>query len=375
LVEENRRRQETEMALRMSEEALALGQRISRSGSYIWNGLTGERYWSKELYNVFGLPQEDVGPGTQAILERIHPEDVAFYQQTVEQAARDRTPFRQKFRVVVPDGTVKYLEVLGEPSGVSSFVGVVTDFTDRHTTELALQNAKLELSKASRATTMGELAASIAHEINQPLASIVSNASAGVRWLNRPVPDIPEALGGLRDIVKDGKRAGEIIRALQSLAKEAKPSFVTTYVDNVVREVFELAAAEIEQRSLVVRLDLAANRSVLADRVQLQQVLFNLVMNAADAMSHLDARQRLLTVTSSVDDRGAVIVSVQDNGSGISEDIAPRIFDAFFTTKSTGMGMGLAICRSIVEAHGGTLSAAPGEPRGTVFVFSLPVAS
>ncbi len=375
LVEENRRRQETEMALRMSEEALALGQRISRSGSYIWNGLTGERYWSKELYNVFGLPQEDVGPGTQAILERIHPEDVAFYQQTVEQAARDRTPFRQKFRVVVPDGTVKYLEVLGEPSGVSSFVGVVTDFTDRHTTELALQNAKLELAKASRATTMGELAASIAHEINQPLASIVSNASAGVRWLNRPVPDIPEALGGLRDIVKDGKRAGEIIRALQSLAKEAKPSFVTTYVDNVVREVFELAAAEIEQRSLVVRLDLAANRSVLADRVQLQQVLFNLVMNAADAMSHLDARQRLLTVTSSVDDRGAVIVSVQDNGSGISEDIAPRIFDAFFTTKSTGMGMGLAICRSIVEAHGGTLSAAPGEPRGTVFVFSLPVAS
>ncbi|MGF6933504.1 putative ATPase/signal transduction histidine kinase [Paraburkholderia sp. UCT70] len=375
LLEENQRRQETEMALRMSEEALALGQRIGRSGSYIWNTLTAERYWSKELYSVFDLPMDAGSPGTQTILDRIHPEDVALYQEVVERAARNRTSFRQKFRIVLPDGTLKHLEVLGEPSGVSSFVGVVTDVTDRHTTELALQNAKLELAKASRATTMGELAASIAHEINQPLASIMSNASAGVRWLNRPVPDLSEALNGLRDIVKDGKRAGDIIRALQSLAKEAKPSFVPTYVDNVVREVFELAAAEIEQRGLVVRIDLGANCSVMADRVQLQQVLFNLVMNAADAMGHLDARQRLLSVTSNVGDQGSVVVSVKDNGSGINADIASRIFDAFFTTKKTGMGMGLAICRSIIEAHGGTLTAGPGEPRGTVFVFTLPAAA
>lgn len=375
LVEENKRRRETEMALRLSEEALALGQKISRSGSYIWNTLTGERYWSKELYNVFDLPMEAGSPGTQAILERIHPEDVGVYQEAVTRAARNRTPFRQKFRIVTPDGAVKYLEVLGEPSGVSNFVGVVTDVTDRHTTELALQSAKIELAKASRVTTMGELAASIAHEINQPLASIVSNASAGVRWLNRPVPDIPEALGGLRDIVKDGKRAGNIIRALQSLAKEAKPSFVPTFVDGVVRDVFELAAAEVEQRSLAVRLDLAAGCSVMADRVQLQQVLFNLVMNAGDAMSHLDAKQRLLSVTSCINGGGSVCVSVQDNGTGISEEIGSRIFDAFFTTKKTGMGMGLAICKSIIEAHGGTLTAGPGYPRGTVFVFTLPIAA
>lgn len=375
LVEENKRRQETEMALRMSEEALALGQKIGRSGSYIWNTLTGERYWSKELYTVFGLSIEAGSPSTQAVLERIHPEDLSLYQEAVTRAAHNRTPFQQKFRIVTPDGVVKYLEVLGEPSGVGNFVGVVTDFTDRRSTELALQNAKIELAKASRATTMGELAASIAHEINQPLASIVSNASAGVRWLNRSVPDIPEALGGLRDIVKDGKRAGDIIRALQSLAKEAKPSFVPTLVDGVVREVFQLAAAEVEQRGLAVRLDLAVDRSVMADRVQLQQVLFNLVMNAADAMSHLDAKQRLLSVTSRVNDRGSVVVSVQDNGSGISEEIGPRIFDAFFTTKKTGMGMGLAICKSIIEAHGGTLTAGPGYPHGTIFVFTLPTAA
>ncbi|MGF6574837.1 putative ATPase/signal transduction histidine kinase [Paraburkholderia sp. GAS333] len=375
LVEENKRRQETEIALRLSEEALALGQRISRSGSYIWNTLTGERYWSKELYSVFELPMESGSPGTRTIQARIHPEDVALYQKTVERAARDRRAFRQKFRIVARDGALKYLEVLGEPSGESSFVGVVTDVTDRHTTELALQNAKLELAKASRATTMGELAASIAHEINQPLASIMSNASASMRWLNRSQPAIPEAINGMRDIVKDGKRAGDIIRALQSLAKEAKPSMMPTYVDDVVREVFELASAEIEQRGLVVRFDLAAaSRSVIADRVQLQQVLFNLVMNAADAMAHLDARERLLTVTSRVDEGGLVVVSVEDNGGGINEDIAPRIFDAFFTTKSTGMGMGLAICRSIIEAHGGTLKVAPVNPRGTVFVFSLPPA-
>ncbi|OAJ54888.1 hypothetical protein A6V36_08605 [Paraburkholderia ginsengiterrae] len=375
LVEENARRQETEAALRMSEEALALGQRISRSGSYIWNALTGERYWSKELYNVFGLPIEAGSPSTQAVLERIHPEDVAAYQQAITRAAHDRTSFRQKYRIVTPQGVIKYLEVLGEPSGVSNFVGVVTDVTDRHTTELALQNAKIELAKASRATTMGELAASIAHEINQPLASIVSNASAGLRWLGRPAPDIPEALAGLRDIVKDGKRAGDIIRALQSLAKEAKPSLVPTLVDGVIREVFDLAAAEVEQRGLAVRLDLAAGRTVMADRVQLQQVLFNLIMNAADAMSHLDARQRLLSVTSRVDERGSVVVSVRDSGSGISQEIGARIFDAFFTTKKTGMGMGLAICKSIIQAHGGTLTVTAAHPRGTVFVFSLPIAA
>ncbi|WP_186308106.1 AAA family ATPase [Paraburkholderia sp. BCC1884] len=373
LMEENKRRQETEMALRMSEEALALGQKISRSGSYIWNTQTGERYWSKELYDVFAIPMQSGSPGTHAILERIHPEDVAAYQDTTGRAARNRTPFRQKFRVVTPEGTIKHLEVLGEPSGMSNFVGVVTDITDRHVTELALQNAKTELTQASRARTMGELAASIAHEINQPLASIVSNASASVRWLNRTAPDIGEALAGLRDIVKDGKRAGEIIRALQSLAKEATPSYVPTFVDGVIREVFDLAAVEVEQRGLVVRLDLAADCPVMADRVQLQQVLFNLVMNAADAMSHLDAKQRLLSVTSCVSDQGSVIVSVQDNGAGIDETTLARIFDAFFTTKATGMGMGLAICKSIVEAHGGTLTAGPAYPGGTVFVFNLPI--
>jgi len=374
LLAENKRRQETEVALRMSEEALSLGQRIGRSGSYIWNSKTGERYWSKELYNVLDFPMEGGSPGTRAIQDRIHPEDVGAYRENVERAARHRISFRQKFRIIATDGAIKHLEVLGEPSGATNFVGIVTDFTDRHTTELALQNAKTELAKASRASTMGELAASIAHEINQPLASIVSNASASVRWLNRPVPDIPEALGGLRDIVKDGKRAADIIRALQSLAKETKPSFEPTYVDQVVREVFELTAVEIEQRSLIVRHDLCADRAVIADRVQLQQVLFNLVMNAADAMSHLDARQRLLSVTSCIDDRGRVVVSVQDNGSGIKEEIASRIFEAFFTTKQTGMGMGLAICKSIIEAHGGSLTAGPAYPRGTVFVFSLPVA-
>ncbi|MDE1182143.1 ATP-binding sensor histidine kinase [Paraburkholderia sp.] len=374
LVDENTRRKQTEQALRMSEEALALGQKISRSGSYIWNSTTGERYWSDELYNVFCVQRDAGCPNTSAVLERIHPEDVAAYRDAIEHAAQQRIAFQHAFRVVTPDGMIKHLEVLGEPSGVSSFVGVVTDFSERHTTELALQNAKIELARASRATTMGELAASIAHEINQPLASIVSNASAGVRWLNRPVPDIPEALAGLRDIVKDGKRAGNIIRALQSLAKESRPSFVPTFVDRVVRETFVLAAAEIEQKSLAVRLDLRSERPVLADRVQLQQVLFNLIMNAADAMSHLDPRQRVLSVKSRLDGRGSVVVSVQDNGSGISAEIASRIFDAFFTTKDSGMGMGLAICRSIIEAHGGTLTAASVQPAGTVFEFTLPAA-
>jgi signal transduction histidine kinase len=375
LMAENKRRQETEIALRMSEEALELGQKIGRSGSYIWNSLTGERYWSKELYNVFAIPMRGSTPNTQTILERIHPEDVEAYQAMTGLASRNRTSFRQKFRIVTPDGEIKHLEVLGEPSGVSNFVGVVTDITDRHITELALQNAKTELIQASRARTMGELAASIAHEINQPLLSVVSNASASVRWLNRPTPAIPEALHGLREVVKDGKRAGDIIRALQSLAKEATPSYIPISVDAVVREVFELAAAEVEQRGLIVRLALAADLPVMADRVQLQQVLFNLIMNAADAMHHLDPRHRLLSVTSGTSDQGLVFVSVQDNGTGIDDATKARIFDAFFTTKSTGMGMGLAICKSIIEAHGGTLTARAGDSGGTVFIFTLPVSA
>jgi C4-dicarboxylate-specific signal transduction histidine kinase len=273
-----------------------------------------------------------------------------------------------------PEGVIRHLELLAEPAGSDMFVGVTTDVTARKTTEAALRNARAELAKVSQATIMGELAASIAHEINQPLASIVSNASASVRWLNRPAPVINEAMAGLNDIVNDSKRAAEIVRALQSLARQAPPRHEPLRIDEVIRQVVALTATEFEQHQVLLNkvLDGSALK-VNGDAVQLQQVILNLIMNAVEAVSAVNDRARRLSISSDAVAGEYVVVCVQDNGFGIDEQHAARVFDAFFTTKDKGMGMGLAICRSIIDAHGGMLRACNSRAGGAMFVFTLPV--
>lgn len=375
LLEENAKRREIESALRTSKAVLALGQRMSHSGSFRWNAMIDEAFWSDELFAVWGFPLAEAPPRERDLGQYIHPDDREGFKSMLEHAVRTRTPFQHEFRVNTPDGKVKHLEVLGAPDGENIFVGVASDVTERRATEAALRNARAELARVTQATTMGELAASIAHEINQPLASIVSNASASVRWLTRQAPDVAEALGGLREIVNDGRRAGDIVRALQALAKQSAPNMRRLEIDDVIKNVLTLTASEIEQKHVVLTVKLAASeKPVMGDRVQLQQVILNLVMNAVEAMSSIDSRQRILSVTSRMRYPDHVIVSVEDTGHGIQAHDIEHVFDAFFTTKDSGMGMGLAICRSIIAAHKGNLYVVAGHSTGSRFEFTLPTA-
>jgi signal transduction histidine kinase len=243
----------------------------------------------------------------------------------------------------------------------------------RQDIETALRNARARLAQVSQATMMGELAASIAHEINQPLASMVSNAAASLRWLNRETPQIDEALSGLRDIVADGKRAGDIVRALQSLARQEAQHRRALLINDVIRHVVALTQAEGEQQRVLMTTELTRSPlQVMGSSVQLQQVVLNLILNALEAMSPGDQVLRRLSISSHAVGEQYLVVSVEDTGPGIEAEHLDKVFNAFFTTKDKGMGMGLAICRTIIHAHGGQLYVMPARFGGTTFVFTLP---
>ncbi|MFK3973418.1 ATP-binding protein [Pseudomonas sp. NPDC087358] len=243
----------------------------------------------------------------------------------------------------------------------------------RQDIEMALHNARAKLAQVAQVTVMGELAASIAHEINQPLASMVSNAAASLRWLDRQTPQIDEALCGLRDIVQDGKRAGAIVNALQSLARQGTQHRRPLLINDVIRHVVTLTLVEVEQQRVLMTTDLTRSPlQIHGSSVQLQQVVLNLILNALDAMSAGDQVLRRLSITSEAVGGDYLVVSVEDSGPGIEAEHQDKVFNAFFTTKDKGMGMGLAICRSIIHAHGGQLYVMPARYGGTTFVFTLP---
>jgi C4-dicarboxylate-specific signal transduction histidine kinase len=246
---------------------------------------------------------------------------------------------------------------------------------ERQHAQEALRESQAELARVARVTTMGELAASIAHEINQPLTAIVNNGGAGLRWLNREPPNLDEVRDAFAHMVSDAMRAGEVIRGLRALARKSGPQLTTLDIDDALHEVLSLTHSEAERHGVVLRTDLAAgDRHVVGDRVQLQQVLLNLILNAIEAMNAVDG-ERALTVASALTDDGRVVVSVEDTGVGLDPAVAQHIFEPFVTTKRDGLGMGLSICRSIIDAHGGRLWVSPGVPRGTAFRFTVPVAA
>lgn len=273
------------------------------------------------------------------------------------------------------------LELLAGQAAISLetarlYAELVEENARRKDTETALRNARAELERVSKATVMGELAASIAHEINQPLASIVSNAAASLRWLNRETPAVEEAMSGLRDILDNGRRAGEIVSALQSLARQAPQNRQRVQINDVIRHVVALTTNEVEQQRVLLTTHLTRSPlRVYASCVQLQQVVLNLILNALDAMSGGDHVLRRLSITSEVVAAEYIVVSVEDSGVGVAPENMDKLFNAFFSTKDKGMGMGLAICRSIIEAHLGRLYVMPARYGGTTFVFVLPVGS
>jgi len=265
---------------------------------------------------------------------------------------------------------------MGEDPQSWVYVGAIIDITERKRAEgehERLRQLEADLAHMNRLTTMGELTASITHEINQPLAAIVTQSEAALRFLERDEPDLDEARDSLSSIMADGIRAGEVIRGLRALARKSGPQLSRLDIDDVIGQVLAIARGELLRRNVVLRTELASGRrSVLGDRVQLQQVLLNLIMNGIEAMSGVTERTRELAV-STLAERSGVLVAVKDTGAGLDPAVAERMFQPFFTTKPDGLGMGLGICRSIVEAHGGRLWVSPREPHGAEVRFTVPL--
>jgi PAS domain S-box-containing protein len=372
----------TEEALRRSEAYLAAAQELSHTGSFGWDVSCGKIYWSQETFRIFEY-DPTTEPTSELVLQRTHPEDRALVQQVIDRVLQEGKDFDFEHRLLMPNGSVKYLRVTGRPSKGESasfeFVGAVTDITERKRSEeelrqkeVSLREAQAELAHVGRVTTMGELAASIAHEVNQPLAGIVTNANAGLRWLAGELPNINEARDAIRRVIRDGNRAAEVIARMRALFEKARTTKERLDINEAIDEVVILTQSEVRRNKVALRTELAADLPpVTGDRVQLQQVIMNLILNAIEAMSTVEGRARELVIRTQRGKTDQVRVAVQDSGIGFDPQSAERMFDAFHSTKPGGLGMGLSISRSIVQSHGGRLWAVSNDGPGATFQFSL----
>jgi len=370
-------RKQAEGELQRSEAFLSEGQRLSKTGSFSWRLDTGEIRWSEQVYRVFEL-DSNLPVTLELIGSRVHPEDFPLMWDMVKRAQAGKD-FEYEHRLQMPDKRVKYLHLMAHGTRTSEgqleYIGAVQDVTERRLSEEALAKLRSELAHMTRMTSLGALTASIAHEVNQPLSGIVTNASTCLRMLAADPPNVDGARETARRTIRDGNRASDVIARLRALFSKADAPTELVDLNEATREVVALSLTELQGNRVILRTDLVDDLpSVLGDRVQLQQVILNLLRNASDAMSGVDDRPRQLVIGTERDGDDAVRVNVQDAGIGIDPQNVDRLFDAFYTTKSSGMGMGLSVCRSIIERHNGRLWAASNDGPGATFAFSIPYA-
>jgi PAS domain S-box-containing protein len=371
---EDRKRAEEE--LRRNDAFLSKAQRLSSTGSFSWSVDTGEITFSEEAYRIFELDR--TAPVTlERIVPRIHPDDLHLVKERTEAARSTGEGLDYEFRLQMPDGSIKYLQTTSnEASGVNGrreYIGAIQDVTQRWVAEEALNKARSDLAHVSRIMSLSELTASIAHEINQPLSGIITNAGTCLRMLNSDPPNIDGARETSRRTIRDGNRASEVVTRLRALFSRGEFSPERMDLNDAAREVVTLSLSEVQRNRVVVQMDLADDLPpIFADRVQLQQVIVNLLRNASDAMAGVHDRTRQMLIRTEHEQNGNVRLSVRDTGVGLDANSLEKVFDSFYTTKEDGMGIGLSVSRSIIEKHHGRLWAEPNAGAGATFCFSVP---
>ncbi len=368
-------RKRAEQELRRSQAFLAEAQHLSRTGSFSWRVATDEITWSEQLYRMFQIDR-DAQVTFALICTRIHPEDLSVFQEHIERSRRERSDVQLEFRLQMPDGAVKYVHVAAHirgDHGQPEYIGAVQDVTERRSSEEALSKARSELSQVARVTSLGVLTASIAHEVNQPLSGIITNAGTCLRMLATDPPNVEGARETVRRTIRDGNRAADVISRLRALYGKKEPTIESVDLNEATREVLALFLSELQRNRVIVQQELVDDLPLVAgDRVQLQQVILNLLRNASDAMSTIDDRPRDLLIRTEPDDDDRVRLSVSDVGIGFEPQATDKLFEAFYTTKDEGMGIGLSVSRSIIERHHGRLWAMPNSGPGVTFSFSVP---
>jgi C4-dicarboxylate-specific signal transduction histidine kinase len=373
------RRKTIEEELHRSAAFLAQAQQLSRTGSFSWRVATNEITWSAELYRIY-----EFDPGTTITLEvirtRVHPEDLTLYEKMVEQARNGSEDFEWQYRLLMPDRSIKYMHAVAQatrdPSGQLEYIAAVRDVTARLRADEALDRARSELARVASVMSLGALTASIAHEVNQPLSGIITNASTCMRMLDAEPPNVDGARETAKRTIRDGRRAADVITRLRALFTNKGAAAELVDLNEATREVIALSRTELERNGVITRVELENKLpAVMGDRVQLQQVILNLLRNGSDAMSHVEDRPRELLFRTEVEEGDRVRLSLQDAGIGFEPQSLDRLFQTFYTTKDDGMGIGLSVSRSIIENHRGRMWATPNDGPGVTFSFSIPCAT
>jgi C4-dicarboxylate-specific signal transduction histidine kinase len=366
----------SEEELRRSEAFLAEGQRLSSTGSFSWKVATDEITWSEQLYRIYEV-EIGVPVTLDAIRARVHPEDLTLLENMFEQAREGTNDLEWQYRLLMPDRSITYLHAVAHATrnqdGQLEYIAAVQDVTARRMSEEALATARSKLANVARVTSLGVLTASIAHEVNQPLSGIITNAGTCLRMLDANPPNLEGARETARRTIRDGMRASDVVTRLRALFSRDEYRLESLDLNEVTREVIALTLSDLQRNRVVLQSELAEDLpTITGDRIQLQQVILNLLRNASDAMAEVHDRPRQLLIRTEREDVDRARVSVRDAGVGVAPHNVDKLLDAFYTTKPDGMGIGLSISRSIIERHHGRLWAEANDGPGATFSFSIP---